>query len=143
MKRILLVLIVLTFSIRIGAQQQKFPTFDVRGPMIVAFFPPVSESKLQRDPDTNEALSDFQEYAHRVREPLRQRGIEFHEVYANSFGIGRGKTTVMFTPHKVKVGYYFIAPNKEPRIEYGVQTDEGLLQVADEYFGPMKTANPR
>jgi hypothetical protein len=143
MKRILLILIVLTVSIRIGAQQKKFPTFDVRGPTIVAFFPPVSESEMQRDPDTNEALSDFQEYAHRVREPLRLRGIEFHEVYSNSFGIGRGKNIVVFTPHKVKVGYYFIAPNKKSHIEYGVQTDDGLLQVADEYFGTMKNANPR
>ena len=143
MKRILLVLIVLTVLIRIAARQQKVPTFDLRRPMIVAFFPPVSESELQREPDTNEALSDFQEYAHRVREPLRQRGIDFHEVYANSFVIRRGKTTVMFTPDKVQVGYYFVAPNKKPRIEYGVNTDDGLLQLADEYFGPRNSANPR
>ena len=142
MKRILLVLILLTVAIPIGARQQKFPTFDVRRPMIVAFFPPVTEVELQRDPDTNEALSDFQEYAHRVREPLRQRSIEFHEVYGNRFGIRQGKTVVIFTPGKVQVGYYFIAPNKKPRIEYGVNTDDGLLQMADEYFG-NKTANQR
>jgi hypothetical protein len=35
----------------------------------------------------------------------------------------------------VKVGYYFIAPGKKPRIEYGVVTDIDLLQIATEYFG--------
>lgn len=95
------------------------------------------------DPDTNEALSDFQEYAHRVRESLRTRGIEFHEVYGNRFGITHGKTVVIFAPDKVQVGYYLIAPNKKPRIEYGVNTDDGLLQMADEYFGPSKTGSPR
>lgn len=119
----------------IGAQQQKFPILDVRHPMIVAFFPPVTEAELQRDPSTNETLADFQEYAHRVQEPLRQRGIEFHEVYANRFGLRREKTVVVFTPGKVRVGYYFIAPTKKPRIEYGVKTDDGLLQLTDEYFG--------
>ena len=133
----------MTVAIPIGAQQQKFPTFDVRRPMVVAFFPPVTEAELQRNPDTNEALSDFQDYARRVREPLRQRGIEFHEAYANRFGIRRGKKIVIFTPGKVKVGYCFIAPHKKPRIEYGVNTDNGLLQVADEYFGASKTANSR
>jgi hypothetical protein len=140
-KCISLLLILLMLAIPVGAQQQKIPTFDVRHPMIVAFFPPVSDAELQRDPDTNEALSDFQEYAQRVREPLRQRGIEFHEVYANRFGIKRGKDVVVFTPGKVQVGYYIVAPSKKPRIEYGVNTDVGLLQVADEYFGRNKTQN--
>jgi len=142
-KHILLVLILLTVAIPIGAQKKKFPTFDVLRPMIVAFFPPVTEVELQHDPDTTETLSDFQEYTRRVREPLHTRGIEFHEVYGNRFGIRRGKTVVIFTPDKVQVGYYFIAPNKKPRIEYGVNTDDRLLQMADEYFGPSKTANPR
>jgi hypothetical protein len=142
-KRILIVLILLTVAIPIAAQRQQFPTFDVHRPMIVAFFPPVTEAELQRNPDTNEALSDFQEYARRVREPLRQRGIEFHEVYADRFGIRRGKTVAIFRAGKVQIGYYFVAPSKKPRIEYGVDTDDGLLQVADEYFGPRKNANPQ
>jgi len=141
-KRSFLFLILVTVAIPIGAQE-KFQTFDVRRPMIVAFFSPVTKSELQRDPDTNEALSDFQEYAHRVQEPLRRRGIEFHEVYATRFGIRRGKTVVIFTPSRAPVGYYFIAPNKKPLIECGVNTDDGLLQVANQYFRPSNTANPQ
>jgi hypothetical protein len=42
---------------------------------------------------------------------------------------------VLFRLGKVKVGYYFVAPGKKPRIKYGVMTDADILQMADEYFG--------
>lgn len=110
---------------------------DVVRPTIVAFFPPVTEAELSKDWDT-EALADFQVYAERVRKPLKQRHIDFHEVYAHSFAIRRGKTATTFKPLKVNVGYYFVAPGKKPRVEYGVTTDDDLLQIADEYFGTKK-----
>ena len=47
-------------------------SFVVQGPTIVAFFPPVKQTQLENDADTNEALADFQEYTNRVREPLRK-----------------------------------------------------------------------
>jgi hypothetical protein len=40
-----------------------------------------------------------------------------------------------FRPGKVGVGYYLVAPGKDPRVEYGVMTDADLLQLAKEYFG--------
>jgi hypothetical protein len=46
-----------------------------------------------------------------------------------------GKIVKAFRPVKGDVGYYFVAPGKKPRIEYGVMTDADLLQVANEYFG--------
>jgi len=51
------------------------------------------------------------------REPLRRRGIEFHEVYGNRFGIRRGKTVVIFAPDKVQGGYY--AGRSPQRVEDG------------------------
>lgn len=33
------------------------------------------------------------------------------------------------------VGYYFISPGKQPRVEYGVMTDDDLLHAAKEHFG--------
>jgi len=35
----------------------------------------------------------------------------------------------------VKVGYYYIAPGRKPRLEYGVATDLDILQIASDYFG--------
>jgi hypothetical protein len=121
----------LTSSPIIAAKQ---PVVTIRRPTIVAFFPPVTEADLAKDPDTNEALADFQLYASRVRKALHDQGIEFQEIYALSFRVRRGTRTATFRPGKVKVGYYFVAPGKEPHVEYGVMTDTDLLQVAKGYF---------
>jgi hypothetical protein len=107
----------------------------VEGRTVVAFFPPASKPELEKDPDLNEALADFQVYAKRVREPLKRAGIEFHELYTHSFQVRLGRTVTTFRTSKGEVGYYFVVPGKKPRIEYGVMTDADLLQIADEYFG--------
>src|SRR5260370_3084306 len=65
---------------------------------------------------------------------LEKKGIEFREVYAHRFSIRRGAAVSTFTPQKIQVGYYFVAPGKKPHIEYGVMTDADLLQAADQYF---------
>jgi len=113
---------------------EKQPVITVRGPTVVAFFEPVPQAQLDKDPDASEALADFQLYARNVREPFRKAGIEFHEVYAHSFQLRAGKRLTTFRPAKVKVGYYLVAPGTKPRIEYGVMTDADLLQAANEYF---------
>jgi hypothetical protein len=114
---------------------EKQPVVVVQGPTVVAFFGPVPQSKLDKDPDANESLADFQLYATNVRAPLRKAGIEFHELYAHSFQLRDGKRRTTFSPGKVTVGYYLVAPGKKARIEYGVMTDADLLQAANEYFG--------
>jgi len=114
---------------------QRSPAFEVHRPTILAFFPPVTDAELAKDPDTAAALDDFQFYARKVRDNLEKRGIEFHEVYAQSFTVRNGKAVTSFKPTKVDVGYYLVAPKREPRVEYGVMTDADLLQVVDEYFG--------
>jgi len=40
----------------------------------------------------------------------------------------------VFTPHKGECGYYFITPGQMPHIEYGVMTDDDLLQEARKYL---------
>jgi hypothetical protein len=117
------------------AVAEKQPVVVVHGPTVVAFFEPVTQAKLAKEPDTNEALADFQLYATSVREPLRKAGIEFHELYTHSFRLRVGNRLTTFRPVKGDVGYYLVAPGKKPRIEYGVITDVDLLQVANEYFG--------
>src|SRR4051812_37099314 len=107
----------------------------VKGPTVVAFFPPVTKAELEKDPDTNEALADFQTYAARVREPFKKSGIELHEVYTHSFQLRMGNTVTRFHPTKEQIGYYFVAPGKKPRIEYGVLTHVDLLDIAHEDFG--------
>jgi hypothetical protein len=112
----------------------KQPTIDIRQPTIIAFFPPVTQKDLN-DGETNEALSDFQHYAALVRQPLQTAGIAFEELYERSFRISSGGRVTTFHPAKGKIGYYLVAPDKKPRIEYGVMTSSDLLGVAREYFG--------
>jgi len=116
---------------------QNTPTFDVRRATVIAFFA-VTQSELSKDSDTNEALDDFQFYATKVKQPLEKAGVDFREVYVHAFRVRLGKTVTTFRPVKVDVGYYFVAPGKKPRIEYGVMTDVDLLQVANEYFGAIQ-----
>ena len=105
------------------------------------FFPPVKQAELADDPDTNEALADFQEYTNRVREPMRKADIDFRVLYASTFRIRVGASSARFRPGTVKIGYYFVAPGKKPRVHYGVATDGDLLEIAHEYFG-LGFANP-
>jgi hypothetical protein len=117
----------------LGAAPKEKPVV-VKGPTVVAFFPPVTDAELSKDPDTNESLADFQLYATRVREKLNNVGIEFEEISAPSFAVRCGAKTTTFAPKRRQSGYYFIAPGKLPRVEYGVMTDVDILRVAAEYF---------
>ena len=119
----------------IAAQAQQQPRFVVDAPTIIAFFPPTSKAEVEKNPDTNEALADFQYYASQARKALKKAGVGFIETYATAFTIRQGAAITTFRPGKVKVGYYLTAPGKKPRIEYGVMTDSDLLKVASEYFG--------
>jgi hypothetical protein len=118
----------------LAAAGPKQPTIDIRQPTIVAFFPPVTKEDLDEG-ETNEALSDFQHYAALVRQPLQNAGIRFEEVYERSFRMRSGGRVTTFHPAKGKVGYYLVAPDKKPRIEYGVMTNSDLVGIAREYFG--------
>lgn len=113
---------------------QEGTTVDVKGPTVIAFFEHVTDEELERDPDTNEALSDFQLYVAQAREPMRRAGITFKVLSARSFHVRIGKQSATFRSAETGVGYYLVAPGRKPRVEYGVMTDTGLMQVAKEYF---------
>lgn len=111
------------------------PAVIVRGPTVVACFVPVSDAEMDKNPDLNEALADFQLYTAQARRSLQQRGIAFRVLSARSFRIQVNGKSV-----GARVGgatYYFIAPGKQPLIKTGVMTDTDLLTVADEYFGKV------
>jgi hypothetical protein len=122
---------------RLGAQRvSQTPVIDIQRETVIAFYPAASQ-KDKANADANEALSDFQFYAGRMKQPLSRLGIDFQELYVRSFRIRRDRETIVFRPKTDGVGYYFIAPGKKPHIEYGVMTDADLLLVARRYFGPL------
>jgi len=120
----------------VAAERER--TFVIRRPTVIAFFPPVTEQELS-DAGRNESLAHFQFSANEVRKPMHDAGITFIENYGESFRVRLAKAVNTFRPEKIKIGYYLITPGKDPRIEYGVMTEEDLLKTASEYFGvPVK-----
>jgi hypothetical protein len=143
MSRFILLLVLFLTLTGTGSSQSTAvppPAFVVSGPAIVAFFPPAPQSDLEASDGANEALSDFQFYADSVIVPLQKAGIRFEQAYSRSFRIRVGSKTKTVRPRKDRAGYYFIAPGRNPHIQYGVMTDEDILDAAQGYFG---TSIPR
>lgn len=103
-----------------GTSSEPHTTFDVHGPLILAYSPPAAN--YLRDTPA-------------VSEQLKKQGIEFRRIEASSFSIRQGKELVNVESTKEQAGYYFVSPGKEPRIEYGPKTNADLLRIAKEYFG--------
>jgi hypothetical protein len=109
-------------------------TFTVERPTILAFFPPVNDADLDKNSDTNEVLGDFQLYATRVGPPLKGAGIDFEVVSAVKFRVKNAADVRTFRTGKIAIGYYFVAPGKEPHVRFGVMTDDEILTLASRYF---------
>jgi hypothetical protein len=106
---------------------------EVGGPTVIAFCEPITDAQMEKDPNLADVLGDFQLYASRARAPLQKTGIRLEEIYARAFTVIASGRRTEFHP-RISVGYYFIAPGREPRIEYGVMTDPDIVQIAREYF---------
>lgn len=124
-------LIVLPPSLLWAAKAERL--IVISRPTVLAFFTPVSDAELKKDPDTNEALADFQVYAARAKGRLHDAGVDFQVIYASSFAVKAGAKTKTFRA-KTGVGYYFVEPGERARVEYGVMTDIDIMQIAGEYF---------
>jgi hypothetical protein len=138
MKRLILIVLLAVACGQIANTQTsaKQPqAFVIHRPTIVAFFPPITEAEANSGEGDAEALSDFNYYLYMVRKRLESAGIEIQEVNGLSFQIRDGTKTRTFQTGKIGIGYYLIAPGKEPRVEYGVMTDEDLVETAHTYFG--------
>jgi hypothetical protein len=136
MKQLIGLLTLFALSAATGNSQnagKTVPTFVIQRPTIVAFFAPAKQS--DNDADTNEVLGDFQLYATRAHPHLEKAGIDFIVATTVSFRVRTGMKLRSFRTGKIGVGYYFIAPDKEPHVEYGVMTDTDLLDRARQYFG--------
>jgi hypothetical protein len=129
------VLLLLLVRCATGASQTSSPaSFAIVGPTVIAFFPPITDAELDRNPDMNEVLGDFQLYASRAGPRLKQAGIDFEVASAVKFKVRDDRVVRTFKTGKVGVGYYFVAPGKPPHVEYGVHDDLDILDIARKYF---------
>lgn len=131
--RVFLALLVAFLCVREGVYAQT-PVIQIQGGTVIAFFAPAPKG-AKVAVDSTEALSDFQFYSQRVKEPLRKLNIDFRELYVRSFRLHLSNGDIAFRSKPDAAGYYLIAPGKKPPIEYGVMTDADLLELAKRYFG--------
>ena len=117
-----------------ATQPTTVPTYVIQKPTIIAFFPPTTDAELEKNPDLNEVLGDFQLYAYQAGPRLKKAGINFEVASAIIFRVKNGGVVHTFKTGKVGVGYYFVAPGKQPNVEYGVHDDLDILEIARKYF---------
>jgi hypothetical protein len=138
MKRFVLTIVLAVCITEMGKSQPtgKRPQLIViHRPTIEAFSLPITEGEAKSGEGDAEALDDFNYYAHKVEGSLKKAGIEFPQISGRSFQIRDGTKTRLFQTGKIGTGCYFISPSKEPHVEYGVMTDEDLVDAAQKYFG--------
>ena len=130
---VLLVVILAWSGSRQGTAQSS-PIFVIRQPTIIAFFP-TTQAEVDSGADDEEALADFNYYVYVAEKRLHNAGVAIHVVNTRSFQIRTGRRMVNFQPKENEIGYYFIAPGKEPHIEHDVMSDEEILDAARKHFG--------
>jgi len=105
-------------------------TFVIRRPTVIAFFVP----GYPKDADNDEALGDFQLYASQSSKRMQAAGIVFLTTSSSKFRVQVGGNSRFFEAKKILCGYYLIAPGIEPKVQYGVMTDDDLMDLAARTF---------
>lgn len=118
---------------RLASAHKPAPPIAITGPTMIAFFP-TTQAEVDRNPDTGEAISDFQFYINETGKKFKEAGIKVVEVYEPNFRIQTGKSIRLFPNPKGLAGYYFVAPGRGPHVEYNVMTGEDLIDAARRYF---------
>ncbi|TFG53311.1 MAG: hypothetical protein E4H37_03550 [Gemmatimonadales bacterium] len=108
----------------------------VRGPILVAAFPPMSQNQVEADEPSGRLLHDFQAYLDEVRSELASGGVALYEWYAPELRLASESGTAVYTiaPDTVQVMYYFVEPGRAPCILRGVRTAAELLRAAADCF---------
>ena len=143
MRSLACALLLMLAPVAVGAPPAKAvvaPTFVVKQPTVIAFFS-LKPGDLS-DPDTKSSYADFQRYVASAKRRLAKHGIRVEQAVATSFTVQNGAAKTRFTPVRRQCGYYFIAPGRKPAVGYGVITDDGLLNEAQQYFGRLEGEDP-
>jgi hypothetical protein len=127
-------------TVRVAAAAEQQTRFVITGPTLISFFLDYTDDEILAD-GGNEALSDFDFYLPAAEDQLKEAGVQVHAVFkVKSFQVKMGSRWRTVKPRET-VGYYFIAPGREPRLEFGVEDTESIVDFARGYFR-LKTLPP-
>jgi hypothetical protein len=114
----------------------------VAGPMVIGFFPPVSDEEIEANPGTREGLAHLEFALSDAAKCLKSLGVSVRGELARVLVLRvAGKERRFDLPHEWEraVGAYLIEPGREPRVVYasaGPSSLQVLLpNAAAEYFG--------
>jgi hypothetical protein len=121
----------------VGLQCAAEDVIVVRGPTLIAFFPQVSEQQAEAMPDLVEMLDDFHFHLNSAGEMLRAAGVSIHVRPAGEIRILDGDRVRVLAPPPdgSAIGYYMVAPGREPSLVLGVYTDVDLIEAAGRHLG--------
>jgi hypothetical protein len=126
----------LTFCVPLPAASsgQQPVRFVITGPTLISFFLNYTDEETKTE--GNEALNDFLFYLPAAEDKLKEAGVHVNTVFkVDRFQVKAGsKWRTIKPPRGRDVGYFFIAPGREPHIELGVEDTESILIAAGDYF---------
>lgn len=119
---------------------QSTSAIEISGPTIVGFFPPLSESELERNARASEGLAHLRFALSKTSECLSaiQPDIHLHLTAELAFVIADQVVQITLPSEPRNVGAYLLLPGKEPRAVYGAAGPSSLQMLmpnaASEYF---------
>lgn len=124
-----------TDSTQVSARRDS-TRIEVRGPTLIAFWPPNAQAALDSGGDAATALDDFGYYLASADSALRALGFRVASVGGPTLHLITGARTATFLVPRDSAdpGYYIVAPGQPPAISYGVQTDADLVDAARRYL---------
>jgi hypothetical protein len=111
---------------------------NLAGPTVVAF---VALTQQDVADDTTgglaAAVDDFQWYLPRIGSALKARGVDLVVASEDTLLLAMpgGPQRAFVARDSVRLGYLFWGPEREPRVLWGVMTDNDVLCAAQRYFG--------
>jgi hypothetical protein len=111
-------------------------TVLVQGPVLVAFYPAVSQAAVDSSEDLATVFDDFSFHLSTATDSLRALGITVTERPVGQIRLSEGGRKREFVPAKdsADVGYLFVIPGQPDRVRYGVMTNSDLVDAARHYL---------
>jgi hypothetical protein len=111
-------------------------TVLVQGPMLVAFYPQVTQAQVDSSEELATVFDDFTYHLSTAADSLRALGITVVERPVGQIRLMEAGRRREFVPAKdsAYVGYVFASPGRADRVYYGVMTNSDLLDRAHEYL---------
>lgn len=121
---------------RVNAFPPDTAVVRVGGPTFIAFAPPSTERQLEADAGLAATLDDFGWFVASASDSLRALGFAIVGRTGDSVRVLVRGRQFTFVPERdsARVGYLLLAPDRGPRVAYGVHADSILVAIARAYI---------